>query len=232
MPPFPQFERVSENALLVRLGDRLDSRINQYAHQLVAALQTAALPGVMEITPAYASVLLQFDPFGVDYASLLQALQVLLPNSEAAVSLAGTAGVVMIPVCYGGSFGPDLDEVARLTGLSSEAVIQRHTAGIYPVAMLGFAPGFPYLLGLEPGLHVPRRATPRTRVAAGSVAIGGAQTGIYPSELPGGWQLIGQPPLRLFDPARTPPCWVNVGQSVQFQAIDAATFNLLQEAAA
>jgi KipI family sensor histidine kinase inhibitor len=130
--------------------------------------------------------------------------------------------MVEIPVCYGGDFGPDLDALASHAKLTAADVIARHTAATYTVAMLGFAPGFPYLFGLDPALEMPRRASPRTRVPAGSVAIGGAQTGIYPSELPGGWQLIGRTPLALFDAQRDPPSLLMPGDRVRFVAIDAA----------
>lgn len=139
---------------------------------------------------------------------------------------------IEIPVCYDGEFGPDLDAVAAHAHLSHAEVIARHTAGDYSVAMLGFAPGFPYLLGLDPALHTPRRANPRTRVPAGSVAIGGAQAGIYPRELPGGWQVIGRTPCVLFDPQRDPPCLLPPGTRVRFRAIDAATFARLAKARA
>jgi KipI family sensor histidine kinase inhibitor len=132
------------------------------------------------------------------------------------------ARLVEIPVCYGGDFGPDLDALADHARLGAEEVVERHAGAMYTVAMLGFAPGFPYLFGLDPALHMPRRASPRTRVPAGSVAIGGAQTGIYPSELPGGWQLIGRTPLVLFDADRDPPSLLMPGDRVRFVAIDAA----------
>ena len=134
------------------------------------------------------------------------------------------AEAIEIPVCYGGEFGPDLDAVATHCGLEPAEVSARHAAGDYRVAMLGFMPGFAYLLGLDESLHMPRRASPRTRVPAGSVAIGGAQTGIYPRELPGGWQLIGRTPLTLFDPSQAEPALLRPGQRVRFRAIDAAAF--------
>jgi KipI family sensor histidine kinase inhibitor len=124
-------------------------------------------------------------------------------------------------VCYGGEFGPDLGAVATHAGVDEQAVIDAHANGDYRVAMLGFMPGFPYLLGLDKALHTPRRESPRTRVPAGSVAIGGAQTGIYPRELPGGWQLIGRTPLVLFDPTREQPALLQPGQRVRFRAIEA-----------
>jgi len=125
--------------------------------------------------------------------------------------------------------GPDLSDVAALTGFSIEDVIARHGAVEYRVAMLGFAPGFPYLLGLDPVLAVPRRSDPRQRVPAGSVAIGGQQTGIYPAELPGGWQLIGRTPLQLFDVAADVPSRLAAGDRVCFHAIDPAAFQRLAE---
>ena len=133
----------------------------------------------------------------------------------------GTQPEIEIQVCYGGEVGPDLGHVAQLAKLDENEVIARHTAADYHVAMLGFAPGFPYLLGLDPALHTPRRADPRVRVAAGSVAIGGAQTGIYPCELPGGWQIIGRTSLALFDAARAPPALLAPGQRVRFRAVGA-----------
>jgi KipI family sensor histidine kinase inhibitor len=140
--------------------------------------------------------------------------------------------VVEIAVRYGGADGPDLERVAAHAGLSAGEVVARHAASDYTVAMLGFAPGFPYLLGLDAALHVPRRANPRTRVPAGSVAIGGAQTGIYPRELPGGWNLIGCTPLTLFDPCRDQPCLLAPGDRVRFHAIGAAEFERRAERSA
>jgi KipI family sensor histidine kinase inhibitor len=138
-------------------------------------------------------------------------------------------GIMEIPVCYGGDFGPDLEALAAHTQLEASEVIARHVRAEYRVAMLGFMPGFPYLLGLDKALHAPRRASPRTRVPAGSVAIGGAQTGIYPRELPGGWQLIGRTPLMLFDAARAPPALLRPGQRVCFRAIEAGEFAALAQ---
>ena len=132
-----------------------------------------------------------------------------------------TARTVEIPVVYGGDCGPDLDSAAAELGMTAEQLLQRHANGEYTVAMIGFAPGFPYLLGLDPALALPRLATPRTKVAAGSVGIGGAQTGIYPRESPGGWRLIGRTPLVLFDPAREPPALLAPGDRVRFVAVHA-----------
>jgi KipI family sensor histidine kinase inhibitor len=129
--------------------------------------------------------------------------------------------LVELPVLYGGADGPDLDAVAAQAGLSPAEVIERHAAGDYAVAMLGFAPGFPYLLGLDPALATPRLQTPRTRVAAGSVGIGGAQTGIYPRPGPGGWRIIGRTSAVLFDPGRSSPSLLLPGDRVRFRPASA-----------
>lgn len=232
---FP-IERLSEDALLLHVGHGIDADTNARVHRLMAGLHAAQLPDVVELAPAYASLLVRLTPgraFASDsFEAWLDRLRLVLHRIDTEASDACmTLPTLRVPVCYGGEYGPDLAAVAAHATLSTSEVIARHVAGDYRVAMLGFAPGFSYLLGLDPRLHVPRRANPRLRVAAGSVAIGGAQTGIYPSELPGGWNLIGRTPLRLFDPSRDPPCLAIAGQRLQFEAIDAARFAALEAAA-
>ena len=207
----PVIEFLGERALLLRMGERIDSEINARATALAAALRAARLPGVLDVAPAYASVCVRYAPLARE--RLVAAIAAFVQSARS--NPAAAPAHVEIPVCYGGAFGPDLDDVAR------------HTAAEYRVAMLGFAPGFPYLLGLDAALHTPRRASPRTRVPAGSVAIGGAQTGIYPSELPGGWNLIGRMPLQLFDAERDPPALLAPGTRVRFRAIDPGEFAVL-----
>lgn len=225
-------EPLAEDALLLRFGDIIDSAINARVHAATRALRDAALPGVADIAPAYASLLLRFDPLQTETGQLAAMLSGIIGSATAAnpaSTRADESGIIEIPVCYGGEFGPDLDTVAAHASLSRDDVIVRHTAAVYSVAMLGFAPGFPYLLGLDPALHVPRRANPRTRVLAGSVAIGGAQTGIYPRELPGGWNLIGCTPATLFDARQQSPCLLVPNDRVRFRAIDADDFARLAE---
>lgn len=231
-------EPLSEDTLLLRFGERIDSELNAQVQAAARRLGMASLHGVLDIVPAYASILLRFDPAAWDdasgrppHAQVEQALRTslaLLPPPAAGVEHA-EGRIVEISVCYGGTHGPDLEALATHAGMSPAEVIARHAADVYTVAMLGFAPGFPYLLGLDPALHTPRRATPRTRVPAGSVAIGGAQTGIYPRELPGGWNLIGRTPLALFDPRRDPPCLLAPADRVRFRAISAEEFSALME---
>lgn len=231
-PAALQFEPFAEDALLLRFGERIDAATNARVHAAVAVLQRD-LPQ-LECVPAYASMLLRFDPLAwQDRAT--ENLHQALEHAVRAVLDAGNSPLQAlrereIPVCYGGAFGPDLAEVAQHLNLPIGDVIARHVAADYRVAMLGFAPGFPYLLGLDPALAMPRRRDPRQRVPAGSVAIGGAQTGIYPEQLPGGWQLIGRTPLRLFDVTATPPSLLAAGDRVRFHAIDEDAFRQLEAA--
>jgi KipI family sensor histidine kinase inhibitor len=217
-----------EAALLIRLGERIDATQNTRALAVAAALRAARLPEVRDVAPAYASVCLRYDPAAwvsagaTPFAALAARAGTLVEN--VATPTEPATPPVEIPVCYGGEHGPDLAALAAHAGLDPAEVVARHVAVRYRVAMLGFAPGFPYLLGLDPALAMPRRASPRTRVPAGSVAIGGAQTGIYPRATPGGWNLIGRTPLALFDAARTPPALLAPGQYLRFRAIDAAEF--------
>lgn len=221
-------EALGDCALLIQLGAHLDARLAAQATVLAAALRAAQLQGVLDIAPAYASVCVRYLPVHADARErLADAIRPFL--EDPAPAAAATAMPLEIPVCYGGDYGPDLDDVARHAQVDADAVIARHAGAEYRVAMLGFAPGFPYLLGLHASLHTPRRGSPRTRVPAGAVAIGGAQTGIYPRELPGGWNIVGRTPLRLFDVARDPPALLAAGMHVRFRAIDAAEFAALSQ---
>jgi len=223
MPPTIQFEALAEDALLLRFGERIDIELNARVQAATDCLRQR-LPQ-LECVPAYASVLLRFDPqhwSGGDPHRQVQAAACAALEEPNPATIAPRD--LVIPVCYGGEYGPDLAEVAALCRLDAQAVIARHTAADYHVAMLGFAPGFPYLLGLDPQLTAPRRTDPRQRVPAGSVAIGGSQTGIYPEALPGGWQLIGRTPLRLFDITADTPSLFAPGDRVRFQAIDEDRF--------
>jgi len=227
-PQYPQIERLSESVLLVRLGSGIDAALNQSVHVLAQRIELALLPGVVDVAPAYASVAVRYVPgLWADgtrgaFAALSAALLPLLAASERNTA---DPRSVEIPVCYGGAHGIDLDSAARACGIVPAELVALHTGGEYRVAMLGFAPGFPYLLGLAPELHLPRRSEPRVRVPAGSVAIGGAQTGIYPGALPGGWHLIGCTPLSLFDATAEIPCLLAPGDVVRFRSITMAEFD-------
>ncbi len=230
MRPAIQFEALAEDALLLRFGEHIDSDLNAQVQAATARLRR--LPE-LECVPAYASVLLHFEPSAWRGSAGGDPHQRLQAAARAALMESHLTTVapreVSMPVCYGGEYGPDLVEVAAYCGLDPHQVITRHAAAEYHVAMLGFAPGFPYLLGLDPTLAMPRRHDPRQRVPAGSVAIGGSQTGIYPEALPGGWQLIGRTPQRLFNASLEPPSLLAAGDRVRFRPIGPEEFRQLEE---
>jgi len=175
------------------------------------------MPHVVEVVPGMNNLTIVFDPLAADYESLAAQLEA---GWEAAGHADAHGVQIDIPVRYGGEDGPDLAELAKYAGLSIDEVVRRHTEAEYIVFFLGFQPGFAYLGGLDPALHMPRRREPRLEVPAGSVGIGGAQTGIYPAVSPGGWQLLGRTELRLFDPARNPPTLMQPGDRVRFRALE------------
>lgn len=216
-----RIERHGDAALELRCADAISPAASARVHAAMAALAAAKLPAVEELVPGYVSltVLLRDLPRRErgEAEAAVRAVVAMVGEGSAEPD----ARLVTIPVAYGGESGPDLADVAARTGLSVDEVIARHAAPTYRVAFIGFLPGFPYLMGLDPALHLPRRATPRTRVPAGAVAIGGAQTGIYPVASPGGWHLIGRTALSLFDPAASPPSLLRAGDRVRFRPVDA-----------
>lgn len=224
----PRIERLGDDAMLVRLGDAIDASVNARVHALAARVREASPSWLRDLVPAYTSLAVFFDAertaTGDPHAFVGEFVTRLLDDDTAP---AGHATLHEIPVCYGGTHGEDLVAAARELGLDAATLIARHSAPLYTVAMIGFAPGFPYLLGLDSALALPRLATPRTRVPAGSVAIGGAQAGIYPRQSPGGWRLLGRTPRVLFDTTRAQPALLQPGDHVRFLPIDAATFDRL-----
>lgn len=216
-----RIERYGDSALELRCADEISEAASARVHAALAALREAAVPGVDELVPGYVglTVLLHDLPRGAREVAAAAVAAVLSRVDAGAVP--AVARTVVVPVCYGGECGPDLEAVAAHAGLSPDEVVARHAAGGYRVAFIGFLPGFPYLMGLEPALHMPRRATPRTRVPAGSVAIGGAQTGVYPVDSPGGWHLVGRTNAQLFDPAADAPGLLRAGDRVRFRAVAA-----------
>jgi len=195
---------VGERGLLVEVEEL------ETVHRLHAALRALDQAGVVELVPGSRTLLLVAEQ---GRAEVLDELAADLPELELPDADEVAGEPVEIPVRYDGE---DLPEVARLTGLDAEEVVRRHTAPEYTVAFLGFSPGFPYLVGLDPALEVPRRDTPRTSIPAGSVGLAGGQTGIYPTASPGGWQLIGRTEVTLFDPDRHPPALLGPGSRLRF----------------
>lgn len=234
-PAYVTVPRPLGDAAMVLACDRPpDEATVAHIRSLADALAGENLAGVTDIVPAFSTITLHYDPVRIgSYAMLCAAVQRCLERSvqsgrgvslKEASSGSPTADVacnhpVEIPVCYGGQFGPDLGDVASHQGLAVEEVIAMHCRANYFVQAIGFAPGFAYLGGLPTKLHTPRRATPRTQVPAGTVGIGGALTGVYPLATPGGWNLIGRTPLRLFDPTRREPALLKAGDRVRFRAV-------------
>jgi KipI family sensor histidine kinase inhibitor len=212
---------LGEAAWTVALGDTVDLALHRRVTDLAERIGAADFVGVIEIVPAYAAVTVFFDPHAANADILRESLAELAATqfdlqSARPPNLPSSDHHITIPVRYD---GPDLAHVAKETGLSEAEVIQRHAEPEYRVYLLGFAPGFAYLGDLDPALVLPRRNARRTRVPAGTVAIGGAQTGVYPLATPGGWHLIGTTSLKMFDPAREPAALLRVGDRVRFQPV-------------
>jgi KipI family sensor histidine kinase inhibitor len=214
-PAYPRILPVGETAFTIEFGDRVDADLNRRVHALDALLEDAPLAGIVERVPTYRSLLIIFDPLSTDSAAL-QAELLRRAAGDLAQRPVTPGRLIKIPVRYGGSDGPDLDDVATHCGLTPADVIAQHVAVTYQVAMLGFAPGFTYLMGLPPALATPRLATPRIQVPPGSVGIAGSQTGIYALSTPGGWRIIGRTPLRLLDPDRDRTFLIRPGDKIRF----------------
>ena len=224
---------LGDSALLIQLGEAIGEETHARVRAVVAELERARLDGVVELVPAFTSVAVYYDPVraaergAAVYERLRRAIGAALARVRVEALVPGP--LVEIPVCYGGTFGPDLQALAERAGLSAEAFAAEHAAQGYGVSMIGFAPGFMYLGGLPERLHAARHSTPRALVPAGSVGIAGAQTGIYPSDSPGGWQLIGRTPRRLFNPDAAQPTLVRLGDRVRFRAISEQEFAAWEE---
>lgn len=210
----PTLKPLGDSALLVTFGNKMDLRLNQRVHALAALLDSAPLAGIRETVPAYATLLVHYDPLALTYAQAADWVRGGLERAESAVTR--KPRLVEVPTRYGGASGPDLEAVAASRALSAADVIRVHSGREYLVYMMGFTPGFPYMGKLDEAIVTPRLETPRTLVRAGTVAIAGAQTGIYPLDSPGGWRLIGWSPLTLFDPAGESPFLFAPGDTVRF----------------
>lgn len=210
---WPRLQPAGDSALLVTFSRAIDLAANREAHALARALTASQLPGFIEAVPGYSTVLVHYDLLTLSYPEVEAWVHAKLAEAS---RLSGQPRRVEIPVRYGGEDGPDLDFVAAHNHITPAEVIRRHAERDYPVYMMGFTPGFPYLGGLDPAIAAPRLATPRSRVPGGSVGIAGEQTGVYPLDSPGGWRIIGRTPLRLFDPQHEPPFLLEPGDLVRF----------------
>jgi inhibitor of KinA len=214
-----------DSVLVVEFEERIDPVINARAIALAEAVQAAGLPGIRDVVPTYRTVAVFFDPLRTNYDALVARLEKEAGRDASGAGTERTA--IRIPVCYGGELGPDLPAVAAAARMSTDAVVELHAGTTYRVFMIGFVPGFAYMGVVDERIAVPRHSTPRVRVPIGSVGIAGLQTGIYPAETPGGWQLIGRTPLKPFDPSRAEPFLLRAGDAVRFQAIDRAEYDKL-----
>lgn len=229
----PHVAPSGDSALLLELAAQFDLTANEAARAIGDDVRAAGLDGVTDVVAAIVTVTVHFRASTAEEAATRRAAIgdfLMAARARAQRATAPPREPIDIPVCYQPAFAPDLAAVAEQSGLTPAEVVDRHTAALQPVLMIGFAPGFPYIGGLDPRLAtVPRRATPRARVEAGSVAIANGQTAIYPFATPGGWNLIGRTPLRLFDPLREPPALLQAGDRVRFVAIPAREFDRLAQ---
>jgi KipI family sensor histidine kinase inhibitor len=210
----PNIVPLGDSALLVQLGDEIDPTTNRRVQALAAFLDRSAPDGVIENVPAYTTLLIQYDPLLLSYQNLLDWVRSNLDQADAAALR--KPRLIEVPVLYGVEYGVDLEFVAELHHLGVEDVIQIHSGKTYTVYMMGFTPGFPYMGKLDDVIVTPRLETPRTHVPAGTVAIAGSQTGIYPIDSPGGWRLIGHTSLQLLDLSAEPPFLFSPGDEVRF----------------
>lgn len=211
---------LGDRALLVQFEQAIGPEINDQVIQVKNSLEQLSIPGIEYFIPAYCSLTIGFDPTQVSMEGLVSSLQTLQLSSQAQDSAGSDVAVsVHIPVCYQENFAPDMEAIIDLTGLSKQNIISLHSTTLFRVYMLGFIPGFAYMGTLPPALHCPRRQSPRLQVPTGSVGLAGAQTGIYPAEAPGGWQLIGRTPIPAFDPQRESPFLLQAGNVVHFYPI-------------
>ena len=216
-----------DRMVLVEFPEEISQEVNSQVHEMAAVVETTRIPGVVEWVPAYRTLGIVYNPMETSFRSLIESLEQI--EGLGGQAQAGRSRRIEIPVSYGGEMGPDLDFVAQHNQLTTDEVIRLHTASEYLVYLLGFTPGFPYLGGMAPEIAAPRLEEPRSHVPAGSVAIGGSQTGIYPIESPGGWRIIGRTPLKLFDLSRNSPFLLKAGDSVRFRSITLEEFQRFEQ---
>lgn len=223
----PKILPAGDQAILIELGKEITPQINQQVHSLGQLLENRAPVGIKEIIPSYSSLLIYYDPAQISFREVAALVQNLLQENGHKEN--NPPVVKEIPVVYGGEYGPDLEFVAQAHGLTAPEVIKWHTSQTYLVYVVGFSPGFAAMGTVPEIIQTPRLPTPRTKVPAGSVGIGGKQTGIYAVESPGGWRLIGRTPLTLFDLNNEPPAFFKAGDYARFFSVPAEDFSLYQE---
>ena len=216
-----------DSALLIEFGKEINPETNRKITAIVQLMREQHIEGIVDVIPAFCSLLINYDPRVLSYEELKERMENLLKIETKTETT--RKRIFEIPVCYGGEYGPDIDNIAEHAGLSVNEVIKIHSSKDYLIYMLGFLPGFTYLGGLDERIYTPRLASPRLTIRAGSVGIGGSQTGIYPLDSPGGWQLMGLTPVRTYDPERQTPILVEAGDYIRFIPIDEEEFLRIQK---
>ena len=212
--------------MLIEFGNEISPEVNRKIAAVVELMREQHIEGVVDVIPAFCSLLVNYDPRVIRYEKMRKRMESLL-RVDIKVG-EGKRKIFESPVLYGGEYGPDLESIAEHAGLSEGEVIKIHSSQDYLIYMLGFLPGFCYLGGLDERIHTPRLANPRLKIRAGSVGIGGSQTGIYPLDSPGGWQLMGMTPVKTYDPEREVPILVEAGNYIRFMPVDEAEYKRIQ----
>jgi len=218
---------MGDKAILIKFEQKISSEISAKIRQLTASIEAIQNPAIIEIIPSYAAVCVIYEPLIMNYDTIKTFLSSLLADIAGNRLISGV--VFEIPVLYNHEAGPDLGFISKHSGFCVEEIIKIHTAPEYLIYMLGFAPGFPYLGGMDERIAAPRLKVPRQKIVPGSVGIAGSQTGMYPIESPGGWQLIGRTPIKLYDPERTPPVYYQTGDYIKYKAIDVSEYEHIQK---
>ena len=223
----PIISPVGDCAISIDFGQVIDPKINRHIRQTIERIQELKLDGITELVPTYCALLIQYDAMLYSYSDICNLMEPLLEPS-ATDDANERVTVIEIPTVYGGEFGPDLGFVASHNNLSEDEVVSIHSGTDYLVYMLGFIPGFTYLGGMDPRIATPRLSSPRTLIPAGSVGIAGAQTGTYPSDSPGGWQIIGRTPVTMYDMSKKQAALLSAGDYVRYVPIDEAEYNRIK----
>ena len=226
MRPY-QISVCGDSAINIVVADTISAEASALVRSAAARIQAAGIAGIEDIVPTFCAVMVAYNPETISYEELVSAVHANLDGLSAEGASAGKT--IVIPVCYGGEFGPDLEHVAQFHGITPDEVVRLHTESTYLIAMLGFLPGFVYLGGLDERIHMPRLSVPRTKIPARSVGIGGSQTGVYPMESPGGWRLIGRTPLSFYDQTNDPPVLCKAGEYIRFAAVTEREYKLIRQ---
>ena len=222
-----KFLTAGDSAIVMEFGDTIEKELNARIAAVVESLKKKNIDGILDILPTYMSVLINYDPVKISYGEMVDTLKGLSKADSGEQS--DEVRLIEIPTIYGGEYGPDIDFVAENAKMSKEEVIKIHSGTDYLVYMMGFMPGFTYLGGLDERIATPRLKSPRLKIEPGSVGIAANQTGMYPLESPGGWQLIGRTPLKLFDDTKEPPVFIQAGDYIRYVSIDQKEYDRIKD---